>query len=319
MKNLKMLSLLAAALLIGAQGYAQESEDASAESTMTIDEAADKTNKVTGAGDMDDVITNKKMRAEAGSKSKYSFSSTLGYSGGSIDKPLAEDRPNITAGTGVTAKARATADVSGRYRMTPTESLSAGIGLRWIAPLETDGVENYEANRVDAANPYLSYGKVYGWSGIQSSFSTGVTAYTNDNLRGLGYLADYNISQNNVYDIGETGVGVGMLVQAGTGFFDKGGELKGSQADYYAGAYPFLEYVINDTFNLRTISGVWVYEHIRAESNAWTFSKNKIYQSIGLGISVSRNIYIYPNIQFIPEDIRSDLTNVAVSANINLF
>ena len=71
--------------------------------------------------------------------------------------------------------------------------------------------------------------------------------------------------------------------------------------------------------NLRTISGLWVYDHLRSERDNFTFAKNKIYQSVGLGISVTRDIYLYPNVQFLPEDIRSDLTNVALSANINVF
>lgn len=324
MKNLKLLSLLAAALLVGGQSFAQESEDASAETKLKIEDAADKTNKVDG--DMDEVITNKKMRAEAGSKSKFSFSTNVGYSGGSIEKPLAEDRPNITAGAGVTAKAALTADVSARYRMSATESLSTGIGVRWIAPLEHKPGPNprtgrpYNGKTFDAANPYLSYGKVYKWSGIQSSLSAGPTLYTNSNLRDYGYLANFGISQNNVYDIGETGIGVGLLLSVDGTMFDKFDEAsKANQSDYGMGAYPFLEYVINDTFNIRTISGVWVYEHSPLEARSMTFAKNKIYQSVGVGISVTRDIFLYPNIQFLPENMRADETNVAISTNINLF
>lgn len=323
MMSLKMLSLMAAALLIGAQGFAQESEEAG-ETTMTIEDAKDQPNKVDGEQDMDDVITNRKMRAEAGSKSKYSASASLNYSGGSIEKPLAEDRPNITGALGTTLKANATADVSARYRMTPTQSLSAGLGIRWVAPLETDGVEADERtgevqDRVDASNPYVSYNNVYKWAGIQSVFSAGVTLITNNDLRNAGYVSTYSVSQNNIYNIGTTGLGVGLLLSAGSGTYDKGGALKAAQYEYYVGAYPFLEYVINDTFNLRTISGVWVYEHSRAEADPFTFSKNGIYQSVGLGISVTRDIFLYPNIQFMPEDIRSDRTNVAMSATINVF
>lgn len=323
MTNLKMLSLMAAALLVGAQGFAQDSDEAG-ETTMKIEDAKGQKNQVKGKEDLDAVITNRKMRAEAGSKSKYSLSATLNYSGGSVEKPFAEDRPNITGALGTTLKANATADVSARYRLTPTDSLSAGIGIRWVAPLETDGVDadprtGKKQDRVDASNPYLSYNKAYRWLGIQSILSAGVTAITNSEFRDAGYVATYSISQNNIYNIGTTGLGVGLLLSAGTASYDKGGALKAAQYEYSFGAYPFLEYVINDTFNLRTISGVWVYDHSRAEDDAFTFMKNKIYQSVGLGISVTRDIFLYPNIQFMPEDIRSDRTNVALSATINVF
>lgn len=320
MMNLKMLSLMAAALLIGAQGYAQETDE-TGETSMTIEDAKDQKNTVDG--DMDEVITNRKMRAEAGSKSKYSMSASLSYNGGSINKPLAEDRPNITGALGTTYKAALGGDVSGRYRMTATDSLSAGVGIRWIAPLETDGLtpdpESGEVqDRSDISNPYLSYNKVYRWSGIQSVFSTGATFITNSDMRDRGYVTTFSISQNNIYNIGTTGLGVGLLLNAGTGIYDKD-EFAAAQYEYALGAYPFLEYVINDTFNLRTISGVWVYDHSRAEENPSTFSKNKIYQSVGLGISLTRDIYLYPNVQFMPEDIRDDRTNVALNATLNLF
>jgi hypothetical protein len=59
-------------------------------------------------------------------------------------------------------------------------------------------------------------------------------------------------------------------------------------------------------------------DHSRYEGDFFTWIPNKVYQSAGLGISVTRDIYLYPNVQFIPEDVRSDRTNVGVSANINL-
>lgn len=320
MKNLKVLSLFACAFLMSSlSSYAQEATTESSESSLKIEDVTGQKNKVAGEEDMDSVITNKKMRAEAGSKSKFSASAALTYSGGSLEKPLAEDRPNITGATGQTLKASLGGSLGVGYRISPTDRLGLDVGVRWITPLETSSPKNYDGDRFDASNPSISYGKVYKWSGIQSSFSAGPTLYTNSNLRKAGFVGSFDVSQNNVYDIGTTGLGVGLLVAAGTGFYDKDGIYKEMQSDYNMGAYPFLEYTINDTFNVRTISGVWVYEHIRAENDAWTFSKNKIYQSVGLGISVTRDLFLYPNIQFIPENIRSDNTNVAITANINMF
>src|SRR3954467_3672211 len=54
--------------------------------------------------DVDTMITNSAMRADSGSKSKWSIASSLNYAGGSIEKPLAEDRPNISGVTGTTDK-----------------------------------------------------------------------------------------------------------------------------------------------------------------------------------------------------------------------
>ena len=61
------------------------------------------------------------------------------------------------------------------------------------------------------------------------------------------------------------------------------------------------------------------YEHIVAESRALTFHQDTLTQSLGIGIKVIRDVFLYPNVTFIPYDIRSDRTNVGLSANINLF
>jgi hypothetical protein len=68
---------------------------------------------------------------------------------------------------------------------------------------------------------------------------------------------------------------------------------------------------------LRTVFGWQVYQQTRRD-DTWTFEKRKVYQSLGTGISVTRDIFLYPNIQFIPSDIRSDRTNIGLSAYINL-
>jgi len=76
--------------------------------------------------------------------------------------------------------------------------------------------------------------------------------------------------------------------------------------------------VINDTFNLRTILRPYWYQNSRGQSfSKWT--RLDMTQSVGLGISMTRNIFLYPNIQFAPDNIRADRTNIGLSANINIF
>jgi hypothetical protein len=83
---------------------------------------------------------------------------------------------------------------------------------------------------------------------------------------------------------------------------------------------PFLEYSLNDTLSLRTVFAYFNYLHFKNEfGNPTEFVRSEPYQSVGLGISVTRDIYLYPNVQFVPRDVRADRTNVGLSANINLF
>jgi len=75
--------------------------------------------------------------------------------------------------------------------------------------------------------------------------------------------------------------------------------------------------VINDTLLWRIVYRRF-YDRMDP-TDSWTYRKRKDSISTGIGISLGRDVFLYPNIQFIPTDIRSDRTNVAMSANVNLF
>jgi hypothetical protein len=271
--------------------------------------------------DVDEVLTNKYMRAQSGSKSPISISNSINYQGGTIDTPLAENRPNITGGTGNTAVASLTDQISGKFAIDQRHAVLAGFGARWITPLQgSDTPQGYNGTKTDAYDPYLKYQYVYKWSGVQSVLTTGGTYTTQNNLQRLGYVGNVILQQNNAYEFGTSGLTLGLLsVAIGAAYDNNDPAVLSYQADYTVGLYPFFEWVINDRLNIRTISGLWVFEHLRSEPRADTFFKDTIYQSFGLGISVSRDVFLYPNIQIIPEDIRSDRTNVALAATVNLF
>lgn len=321
-------SVLALVLAFAFSAFAQEQQSSEGQTTIKIEDAKDQKNKVSGEEDMDEVITNRKMRAEAGSKSKHSLNTSISYSGGTIEKPLAEERPNLTAGTGVTAFASLGGSMAYKYSLTAKDAFRLGTGVRWITPLQGTELptnkrtgKKFNGAKVDAENPYITYQRVHKLGPVQGVFVTGPTLYTNENLRRLGFHSYWSFQQNMNYEIAKSGFSVGLLLGGSISNYDKNDQVLQNeyQSDYYVGAYPYLEYVINDTFNLRTISGVWVYEHMRGEKQFWKFNKNIIYQSVGLGISVTRDIFLYPNIQFLPENIRADQTNVALSTNINVF
>ena len=337
MNRLSTLSLIAlfAAAQISVSAQAQEQNESSA-SKMELEkvhkdakEAAGA--QATGEQDADDVITNKKLRAESGSKSKYSISTALNYNGSTLEKPFDERRPNITSGAALDNVASISGTVAAKMNLTATDSLSAGFGLKVNTPF-SETVPDSAGQRLTAADPSVTYQKLAKIGGVQSVTAVGPTYYTSKNVRADGTLGDLTLQQIFAYDFGGSKFTLGGLVSAGGRVFDKSADTAcgededgnvipcgASQSDYTVGAYPFMEYQINDTVGLRTITGLYVYDHYRYEPRALTFSKNVIYQSVGVGISVTRDIYLYPNVQFIPEDMRSDRTNVALSTNINMF
>jgi hypothetical protein len=151
--------------------------------------------------------------------------------------------------------------------------------------------------------------------GVQSVTSFTGTYFTNNQLTTLGYNSSASVNQTFMYDVGQTGLSFGGSIYFGHYLFSKD---RDGLATNTIGVYPAIEYVINDTFNLRTVTGQWVYQQDNTMArDVW--DKLKVYQSVGLGISITRDVFLYPNIQFIPTDMRSDLTNIAISASVNLF
>ena len=145
----------------------------------------------------------------------------------------------------------------------------------------------------------------------------------------MGYNTQYNIDQENMYEIGKSGVSVGASVWAEYTTFNKSGtfvdpdtnkaaDLKTVQANWQLALAPELEYQFTEKLNFRTGIYLWMYEHYRNEA-ATTFYHDTVYQTIGLGWSITRDIFLYPNIQFLPDHFSWKMTNVGLQATINLF
>lgn len=336
--KIKSIYVVLLALTFAASAQAEEKK-ASGETSIKIEdvnkEAEQSVKKSSENDEADQVITNKKMRAETGSLSKWSVSTAFNYQGGSIEKPTDAVRPDLASSGEQPALASVDGVVGIKYRTSKLTSLTLGVGLSMMTPFNESTHSNdpdinadfkkYD-DKLQAANPNLTFTALSKLSGIQSVTQLGSTMFTQAPDRDRGNLATLELSQVFAYDIGTTGLSLGMNFAATHQFFDKapsqllnGDQVGGMRSDNVLGVYPFIEYVINDTFNIRTISGLWVYRHVDAETNPWKFKKTPIYQSVGVGISINRDIYLYPNVQFLPEDIRADKTNVAFNTNFNIF
>lgn len=270
---------------------------------------------------VDEIITNKMMRAQTGSKSKFSISNSITYNGGTVDTPFNEHIPNISSGTGLTNVANMTDSISLKYRYSTKDSLLAGFGARWITPFNGGAVpDSYKGNKYDAYNPYVKYQHVYRVAGVQNAFTTGPTMTTFTDLTRMGYVGNWLAQQNSIVEIGHTGLSLGALYYAIYATYNsESAPYRSSISDYSAAFEPFAEYQLSPRLNLRTFLSLWSYEHIVAEPRALTFHQDTLTQSLGLGISVVRDVFLYPNVTFVPYDIRADRTNFGVSANVNLF
>lgn len=273
---------------------------------------------------VDETITNRKLRAETGSLSRWSMSTSFNYNGGSVASPLDPERPNITAGRDVLLLQSLSGTVGVRYRISTFDSLTLQTGFFMTTPFH-DRIKTNDADRkaafektnrkLNVNDPSLRYVHIGKLWGAQSVTSASAMLITNNQLKDAGYESYYDLDQTFMYEFPDTGLSVGMSFYGGAYTLSKDDP---GLATYNVGVYPSAEYVINDTYNLRTVFGQWVYQQSEGSApNSW--EKLKVYQSVGLGVSITRDIFLYPNIQFIPSDVRSDRTNIAMSASINIF
>lgn len=276
----------------------------------------------------DELITNRRFRASNGSLSKLSMNTSLTYSAGSVDKPFAADRPNISNAGDTTSIAGMSGTVNASYRLNPLNRVNFGAGLQMLAPFndtidtkDARAQKEFDDNRgeMEVNNPYVSYSHFNKFFGVQTILTGSVTQYTAGNFTDLGYQNRVSGSINTMYDFGGSPFSLGVLAVYDRFYYDGGSysqKEKASQADVVWGFLPQAEYVINDTFNIRTIMRSNWYQNSMADSD---FSQRPITQSVGLGISVNRDIFLYPNLQFVVEDAQASNTNIGFTANINMF
>jgi hypothetical protein len=289
-------------------------------------------NSVKGDQDADDILTNNKLRAESGSKSRLSVASTLTYNGGTVSQPFGQFRPDITTANGQSQVSDIEGGISIKYNLTTLDSLVFGETVRYITPVNsaTKVPTGYAGDKFDNFNPNLYYQRIYKMGGWQSYVQVGPTIYTQSDLTKIGYLGNMSVYNAAAYDFKGTNWSVGTEMGVAYSWFQSpvahpdsqlmtAQDTAAASSDWDAFAYPYVEYRINDKLNVRTVCMWFQAEHTlaRPEYNIW--KKDKAQQSVGVGISVTRDVFLYPNVQFIPDQVRGSQTNVSLATDINLF
>lgn len=260
---------------------------------------------------IDSEITNARIRATSGSRSKLSVSASLAYDGGSVEKPFGETRPNISGDPEIEVDTAFGGSIGGRYRFNPNDSVTFGAGVSLLKPLH--GAEDLSVD-----NPDVAYSRVYKWGIFQTVSSAGYTHGTSESYKSIELDSVMYLSHNMMAQIGNSRFTAGASF--GLNFFNYGDDevANDGRTAYSVGVYPQLEYSFNDTLSARTVFGYFNFRNTRSAST-FDLERRYEYQSVGVGISVTRDIYLYPNVQFIPDNLEVENTNVAISATINLF
>lgn len=321
MKNL-LIVLMALGVVAHAETTAPAPADQSAnQSSSKIENLQQKDQQMK---DIDDEITNQRMRATLGSKSKWSVRTASAYQGGSVKKPLDAERPNYRGAVATNTATYFTADIAVKRRLGEMDSLNFGTGLTLFKPfhrtLDEATNSGSGARNMNVSNPYLEYNIAYKMGGLQAStaltYIQSANKFDVDEVKSIGA---FDISQTLIGEV-TNNLSVGAAISITKTFYRGNGDLDGqgnSKVQLEPGLFPFAEYQFNDKYSFRTVFGYFQFQEFATDKGK--FRQLTPYQSMGIGISVNRDVYIYPNIQFAPKDLDADRTNLGISANINIF
>ena len=265
--------------------------------------------------DIDNQITNARMRADSGSKNKFSVSLSLAYQGGTIEQPFGSERPEIYGDPETRSQTDISGGIDARYRFTPNDSVSLGGALAIITPFES-GLNTAE-DEAELNNPKLTYSRAFKYNETQNNFKTWFTYGTQESWELQNLISQVGISHTLLTTLKTAPLTLGTTFQIVRNNYAN--EVATARNAYSVGLFPFLEYAFNDTYSFRTVFGYfnWRMRDVAGEDGFKEF-RAPSYQSIGVGLSITRDVYLYPNIQFLPEDADLEKTNVGLSTTINI-
>ncbi|QLY27211.1 hypothetical protein [Bdellovibrio sp. KM01] len=324
--------ILAGSLVVAVSAHAEEKNQSANTSTVKVTDVQKKDEQTNG--DLDNEITNAKMRADSGSKSIWSVSTSWAYNGGNLEKPFGAERPNYAGEAGTQPATNLVGSVGINYRLDKNSALNFSTGLSLYTPFQNNWEEtsNQNGNRqFSIATPSLGYSRSFRAMGIQQAFSSSASyatdAYDVDTLKLLGSLS---VGHTLLFEIPNSNWQPGVAFDVTYNGYTEGADNVdtiqnrgtdvhgGGRTDWVLGFYPFVEYAFNDMFSFRTVFRPFIFSHFRSDDGS-EWLRSLYTQSVGIGIAVTRDIYLYPNMQFAPEYFTADKTNVGMSATINVF
>ncbi|BEV68388.1 hypothetical protein Bb109J_c1808 [Bdellovibrio bacteriovorus] len=212
MKTQILMSLILAGSLVSVAAQAEEQNQNANTSTVKVSDVQKSEEK---KEDIDQEITNARMRSELGSKSQWSFKSSLGYNGGSLQKPFDSIRPNYRASATIESLTALSGNVGVNYRVSKGGNLSFGTGVVIMAPLEGDITKDFQdprasrkgadVKRTQVSTPYMDYSHGYRAMDMQMISSVTYSHYTEeDQTDYYNLMGNLSVSQTVLADFGDS-------------------------------------------------------------------------------------------------------------------
>ena len=182
-------------------------------------------------------------------------------------------------------------------------------------------------------DPFLSYSYVGKLGRFQTINSFSVAAGTSEASQDVDNVARASWSPNFLTTIEGTKLTLGMAAGITYNFYggdvadgevltDSGANIEPFLTTYSVALFPYMEYAFSDKYQFRTVFGYFNWRHIRSDdsqSPVEGLSKLNSYQSTGINMILTRDIFLYPYFQFSPDDMALDKTTLAMSATLNVF
>ena len=252
------------------------------------------------------VLIDPKLRADDGSLSRYSLKFNLSYYGPTLDDLSAKDQPNPDNVVG----SRETAlggSMAARYRLSPTQTLSLGTGLRAVYPLH--GIERFDLN-----NPYLYYDITTRVGRLQMRNSPGISVVTLPAFREAGQYAGLSFFNSFMYDFPNTSLAVGLETNFSYYLFSRDYERgDGRLSSYNISFSPTLRYRFSERLNISTSYGLNLWNP-RGHEDRFALHNRTPTQNLGIGYALTKEIFLNPYIYFYPNRISADGTTLNFAA-----
>lgn len=309
----KTLVIMLALSMTGAAALAQDAASDTNTSTLKASEVK----KGTDRKDIDEEITNARLRAETGSKSKWSFASNFTYSGAAINNPTSTKRPQLNDGQASADPTKLSGQVSVKYRINDHDNLNVGLGVDYTPSYERAD-KRTEPSRYNASSPYVSYSRVFKAGDVQNVLEADLTKYTaKEDIEDSKLNYEAVLSHTAMAPVGTSKAEIGLYTFVAREFYQAGDKEDGYTL-YQIGIDPVAEYAVTDNLSLRTVSRWLTWSIAGSGENEGKGMLAQQTQSIGVGYAITRDVYVYPNMQWKWTKFAADATTIGFTTYINL-
>ncbi len=310
------LILMTLVVLTSYQVFAQSSStkldsSSSMNTVPAVDQSTIELDRILGDKKIEDpnVITDQKLKADEGSRSRYSMKFNLSYAGPGITDLGNKDQPNPDHVLN-TLQTKLNGLIGGRYRIDGVSAINAGTGVTAIHPLNG-------WDRTDVSTPFLSYDRSVRVYDVQMRHTFEIADVTTPEYIATGEFASTYYDLDLVKQIGMSRFSAGLEFKFDYFFYgrnyDATAKSDAGAARYYASFYPNLKFKVNDNLNINSYLNIMYYNQ-RALSDKSVLARRTVAQRLGIGYSFAKDIYLNPYITWFPDSVSSDTTTFNLSA-----